>query len=291
MSSGRDTIIIPPPKPPQGHRNESACLVIISGSPIGKVFFLSQENTIGRSDEDTIHLDDLSVSRIHAKLISKEGQWLIQDMGSRNGTYLNFTAITEKILHGGETITIGSTSFKFLVASKLEKDFYERIFHMTSRDPLTEAFTKAFLLEIASSEFARALLYQKSLSFCMMDLDHFKLCNDTYGHLAGDFILKEWIHLMRQNIRTADILGRFGGEEFGLLLPDQTLPQSEQTIKRLMQKTREHVFSYEGQIISITFSAGLSTLQPHIQDLATLLKMADEKLYQAKALGRNCYQL
>ncbi len=289
MYSGRDTIIIPPPQASQGRNNESACLVIISGNPIGKVFFLEKENIIGRSEEDTVYLADPSISRIHAKLNFHEGQWQLQDMGSSNGTHVNFSKITEKILQGGETLTVGATSLKFLVANKIEKDFYERVFNMTSKDALTEAFTKSFLLEIVASEFARALLHQKPLSFCMMDLDNFKNCNDQYGHLAGDFILKEWINLLRQSIRSSDILGRFGGEEFGLLLPNQTLAQAEQTIKRLMQKTHGHTFTYEGEVISITFSAGLSTLEPQIHDFENLLKKADENLYKAKAKGRNCY--
>jgi diguanylate cyclase (GGDEF)-like protein len=197
--------------------------------------------------------------------------------------------ISEKSLNGGETISVGATTLKFLAANKLEKDFYDRIFQMTSRDSLTEAFSRAFFLEVASSEMARALLYSRPLTFCIMDLDHFKACNDKFGHDAGDFVLKEWIKLIRKNIRATDLLGRLGGEEFGFLLPEQNLVQAGYVISRLMTKTREHSFVYNSKVIPITFSAGLATISPEVSNLDMLIKSADQKLYSAKSAGGNCY--
>ena len=285
-----ETIIIPPIKTPNKSEDKKACLVIISGNPIGKIFFLEKDNIIGRSEEVTVELDDSTVSRKHAQITEENHRWIIKDLNSSNGTYVNFQMIDQKNLIGGETITIGSITLKFLVADEMEKNFFERIFNLTSHDSLTGAFSKAFFLEIASGELARALLYNRPLSFCMMDLDFFKKCNDTYGHLAGDFILKEWISLIQKNKRANDILGRLGGEEFGLLFPEQNIIQATQLIERLMTKTKDHAFIYNGTPIHITFSAGFSYASPDIKDLDHLIKLADEKLYEAKAAGRNCYR-
>jgi two-component system cell cycle response regulator len=230
------------------------------------------------------------VSRLHAQIFKENDHWKIRDLQSSNGTFVNYELTAERHVQGGDTITTGATTFKFLVASQLEKDFYERIYQMTSRDGLTKALNKAFFSEIASSELARSLLYHRPLCFCMIDLDHFKHCNDQYGHAAGDFVLKEWTQLIEKNIRSTDILGRLGGEEFGLLLTEQGLQQAEFVVSRLLDITRERRFEFENKIIPVTFSAGIVELTENIRDLETLIKTADEKLYKAKQDGRNRLQ-
>ena len=265
-------------------------MVIIAGNPVGKVFFLDLTSTLGRDEKCTVPLLDPSISRQHAKITFAHEQWLIQDLHSSNGTFVDFERISEKVLHGGEAVTIGSTTLKFQVANKLEKDFYERIFHIASRDELTNAFSKTFFYEIASNELARALLYSRPISICLMDIDHFKLCNDRCGHLGGDALLKEWVKLMQQNTRPPDVLGRIGGDEFALLLPDQNALQAEQLITRLMETTKQYNFIYEGQRIPITFSAGISTRTKETTDLNQLIKTADERLYAAKAAGRDRFR-
>lgn len=214
---------------------------------------------------------------------------MIKDTDSRNGTFVNFEMISEKTLLGGEIISVGSTTLKFLVANNLEKNFYERIFQMTMRDHLTEIYSRDFFLEVASSELARALLYSRPLAFCIMDIDHLKQCNDRYGHAAGDFILKEWTKLIRKNIRATDFLGRLGEEKFGLLLPEQNLIQAGYLIARLMTKTREHPFVHHQEHIPVTFSAGLSMLLPETSNFDQLMQIADQKLHSAKASGGNGY--
>jgi len=222
--------------------------------------------------------------------LREKDHWIIRDLQSSNGTFVNYELTAERQIQGGDTIITGATTFKFLVASRLEKDFYERIYQMTSRDGLTRTLNKTFFSEIASSELARAVLYHRPLCLCMMDLDHFKQCNDEYGHAAGDFVLKEWAHILEKSLRSTDVFGRLGGEEFGLLLPEQSLKQAEFVVGRLLDVTRNHRFEFENKIIPVTFSAGISELTENMQDLESLIKNADEKLYKAKESGRNQFQ-
>lgn len=290
MADVHNTIIIPPPSPSGEDGEKRACVVIISGTPIGKVFFLSDSDTIGRAEDVSISIEDASISRHHAKISKHDKGWVLEDLKSMNGTFVNFEPVASRTLNGGEIITTGATTLKFLVASKMEGNFYELIFQMTSRDALTHAFTKTFFLEVAAHEFTRAVRYRRSLSFCIMDLDHFKQFNDTHGHAAGDYVLKEWAMLVTDNIRTTDVFGRLGGEEFGLILPEQDELQTEMAISRLLAKTRGHSFYFNKTPTPVTFSAGLACVCNTDEEFQVLFNRADRKLYEAKTAGRNTYR-
>lgn len=267
-----------------------ACLVIITGSPLGKIFLLDEKNIIGRDEKMTVSIGDPSISNQHAELTQRGDTWFIKDLDSRNGTYVDFSKIAEKDLHGGEYISLGSTTLKFIVAEELEKNFYERIFEMSSRDPLTRALRRAFFLEVAAAELARSHRYKRTLTFCLIDLDHFKDCNDRYGHPGGDYLLHEWTKLIQNSIRSMDILGRLGGEEFGLVIPEQDLEHASLMIERLLSLTRSHTFQYDGHTIPLTFSAGLAMTDETTKDMQELMHRADDKLYEAKSAGRNSFK-
>ena len=162
-----------------------------------------------------------------------------------------------------------------------------RIKEQSIRDPLTNLYNRRFLNEFMERELALARRNQKPLAVVMLDLDHFKQLNDQYGHQTGDKVIELVAkHLLRQSRRT-DILFRYGGEEFLVILPNTSATQA----KHLAENWRVHVEQAQvfakHQAISITVSAGIAVYPEHGTTAFNLIQAADEALYQAKAAGRN----
>lgn len=162
-----------------------------------------------------------------------------------------------------------------------------RISEQAIRDPLTHLFNRRFLNEFMERELAQARRNQKPLAVVMLDLDHFKQLNDQFGHQTGDKVIEMVAkHLLRQSRRT-DILFRYGGEEFLVILPNTSSIQA----KHLAENWRAHVQQAQvmakHQPVSITLSAGVACYPEHGTTAFNLIQAADEALYQAKAAGRN----
>lgn len=129
---------------------------------------------------------------------------------------------------------------------------------------------------------------QQPLSICLFDFDHFKAVNDKYGHIAGDFVLRETANFLSQNIRESDYLFRWGGEEFLLISVNTTLQEIQSLAELLRKKLAERLIDFKGQKIEITGSFGLCTYPEHGKTQAELMLAADSALYKAKSAGRNC---
>ena len=200
---------------------KEACLVVIYGMDLGKKFNLNQSAlTIGRSSKSDVQVDQESVSRSHAKIINTGKTIILRDLGSTNGTYVNDELIDEYVLRDGDFIKIGRTIFKFLSGNNIENAYHEEIYRLTTIDGLTQIYNKRYFLETLEREISRAHRYRRELSLIMFDIDHFKKINDTYGHLAGDYVLKQLAQVIKSRIRREDIMARYGGEEFAIILPE-----------------------------------------------------------------------
>ena len=116
---------------------------------------------------------------------------LLRDLGSTNGTYVNDELVDEYVLRDGDLIKIGRTIFKFLAGGNIENAYHEEIYRLTTIDGLTQIFNKRYFVETLEREIGRAQRYRRALSLVMFDIDHFKKINDSYGHLAGDYVLKQ----------------------------------------------------------------------------------------------------
>ena len=170
---------------------KEACLVVIYGLELGKKYNLNSASlVIGRSSKCDIQIDQESVSRNHSKIVNTGKSILIRDLGSTNGTYVNDEPIDEYVLRDGDLIKIGRTIFKFLTGGNIENAYHEEIYRLTTVDGLTQIFNKRYFIETLEREIARAHRYRRALSLVMFDIDHFKKVNDSYGHLAGDYVLK-----------------------------------------------------------------------------------------------------
>ncbi|MDH5656881.1 MAG: GGDEF domain-containing protein, partial [Spirochaetia bacterium] len=155
-------------------------------------------------------------------------------------------------------------------------------------DSLTGIFNRRYFMEIASKTFHACRRHRKSFSIVIADLDHFKSINDTYGHGAGDLVLKKFANYFQEELRESDVLARFGGEEFIALLPDTTEQQSLVMIERIRKGLSELKIDIEdNRAICITASFGISEFRDSDENYESIFLRADRALYQAKESGRN----
>ena len=268
----------------------SDCLVIIYSSDarqFGKRHVLGPEPILlGRGSENTIVLENDSVSRRHCKIERRGRTYHVQDLNSTNGTYVNDELISDYQLRRGDQVKVGDTIFKFLSGSDMEAQYHETIYKMTIVDGLTGVNNKRFLMETLEREIPRARRHQRPLALVMFDIDHFKHINDTYGHLAGDYVLKELAQLVKGRLRPDDVLGRYGGEEFCVVLPETDLNGGASMAEAIRMLVEGHAFVFEQERITVTISLGVAVLQDD-NDVTSFLKNADERLYAAKRGGRN----
>ena len=168
-----------------------------------------------------------------------------------------------------------------------EKDAKEMVAYLANIDPLTKSLTRRQFMNIAESEFRRFQRYRRPLSILILDADHFKGINDTYGHHAGDLTLRSLSLVAMEQKRAQDTFGRLGGEEFGLLMPETTLDQACNVAERVRRVWDESPVNLDGELIHSTMSIGVAEAVETDQSLEDLLRRADRMLYKAKESGRN----
>jgi two-component system, cell cycle response regulator len=160
---------------------------------------------------------------------------------------------------------------------------------LAQTDPLTMVLNRRALTTRLASELDRARRYEAVLSLLMIDLDHFKSVNDTYGHLVGDDVLRATAALLQQAVRSVDVVARYGGEEFVIVLPETPLSGAVAFAERVRQQIEDHPFrALSGERLRVTASIGVGVFPAEdVSTVDTLLAHADEALYRAKAAGRN----
>jgi diguanylate cyclase (GGDEF)-like protein len=276
-----------------GARIEEACLVQIYGPNLGKKIALSSEEvTIGRGESCTVALEGIdNVSRKHCAILLKPDGVFLKDSGSTNGTYLNSVEVRgETPLRSGDLIQVGSAIFKFLLAGKegsLEAQVHEEIYRLAIIDGLTQVHNKRYLFEFLDREMARCHRHARALSLVLFDIDHFKKVNDSYGHLAGDYVLRELAVALKSRVRKEECFARHGGEEFCLVLPETGGEKAVSIADKLRKIVEQHHFVFEGKRIPVTLSAGVADLEPGHDSPTAFLKTAEARLHQAKHGGRN----
>lgn len=263
-------------------------MIYPTGTQLGVRFPLSKDRlVIGRGQDCDIQVDLDSVSRNHASIIVKPGEVRVDDLGSTNGTYINEQLIKSKALSNGDLVQTGNAIFKFLTGGNVEADYHEAIYRMTIIDGLTGVFNKRYLLDFLEREVARCMRYNRPLSLVMFDLDHFKEINDNHGHLTGDHVLRELCRRIQSRIRKEELLARYGGEEFIVVLPEALGEGALAFAEQLRKLVAEEPVSFEGDTISTTISAGVSTICGDTVTVDQFIRAADENLYIAKNSGRN----
>lgn len=274
-----------------------SCLVQYNGDQMGKRFSVEKNVSIaGRSPEATIFIDEPSVSRMHAKIFSSVGKVTIEDLGSSNGTFLNDDPVKKKsTIKDGDMIRLGAIILKFFSSTNMENLIHDKIYRMVTVDAGTGVYNKRYLQNTLNSEFKVARTYNQDISVIYYDLDFFKKVNDTYGHEAGDIILKESAQLVKNLIRKQDMLCRFGGEEFVIILPSTSEKVATELAERIRKSLESHIFKFPQQSASgksivshkQTISMGVAGINRKMKEAKHLLEIADKRLYQSKQTGRN----
>jgi diguanylate cyclase (GGDEF)-like protein len=159
---------------------------------------------------------------------------------------------------------------------------------LATRDELTGIYNRRQFLVLADREWARCRRYDMGAALLMLDVDHFKRVNDLHGHLAGDLMLREIARAIADTLRHADILGRFGGEEFIVFLPHTDTLGALDVAERIRERVAAIALEWRGERISTTMSVGVGTLASEHDTVGALIADADRALYTAKNAGRNC---
>lgn len=271
---------------PSGRKR--ARLIVLAGGNVGEMYEIGPQLIIGRGREADVRLQGDGISRKHAWVRVDNDEVSFEDLGSTNGSFINGTRVMRQNLVEGDKIQVGTgVILKFTFHDELDEDFQRQMFESASRDALTQAYNKRFFLEQLDSEFAFALRHGSDLSLLMFDIDHFKLVNDTHGHVMGDFVLSELTRLITPSIRIEDTFARYGGEEFVVL--SRCDAESARTVgERLRKSIEQHSFTHEGVSLQVTISVGIDRLpNASITTLEEFIAAADRALYEAKRLGRN----
>ncbi len=266
----------------------NACLIVISGGDIGHQHTIKINQTmIGRSINADIQVNDDSVSRDHAFIVKDRKGCRIVDNESKNGCFVNDVKVDERYLQDGDLLRIGKTIFKFLSRNNIEQAYHEELFRLAKIDGLTNIFNRRHFNDSLENELERAQRYNRELSLLITDIDHFKKVNDTFGHRAGDHILKTLARIFVSRSRRVDYVCRYGGEEFAIILPEVDITGACKFATMLKDAVAEHMFKFEKEEIPLTISIGISDVTDGVQSTDDLVETADRRLYLAKQRGRN----
>jgi two-component system cell cycle response regulator len=269
-----------------------ACLVHIypTGPAMGTRYPLGQlELLLGRGKDCDVRIQDHSVSRRHVRIEPSVEGYYVSDLQSTNGTFVNDHQLDSAcLLQDGDYLRVGNCIYRYLAGGNIEAEYHEEIYRLTILDGLTQIHNRRYLSEFLERESVRSQRHARPLSVLLFDIDRFKAFNDTYGHLCGDFVLRELAHRIRETVRKEDLFARYGGEEFALVLVETPLEEATTVAERLREIVARTPFRFESTQLTMTVSVGVATTsgEPGLAP-AELLKAADAKLYQAKRAGRN----
>jgi diguanylate cyclase (GGDEF)-like protein len=267
---------------------QRAGLLVLQGRAMGKLYALvANETVLGRAADAGIVLDDAGVSRRHARVDRRLDEFVIHDLDSRNGVFVNGDRIHERILRDGDRVQLGTgTVLKFRLHDAEEEEAQRRLYESATRDLLTGAANRRRLMEGLEGEVASCERHGVPLSVLILDLDHFKAVNDSVGHLGGDQALKAVASAAQAELRAGDLLGRFGGEEFAVVLRHAGRTEARKAAERIRKRVEGLAVQFEGKPIALTVSVGVATLAAK-GGAQALLAAADAALYRAKREGRN----
>jgi two-component system, cell cycle response regulator len=270
-----------------------ASFVVIGGMDVGETIVIKDDGAtvLGRdADCDGVIRDD-GISRHHAQVISeKPGEYVLVDLDSTNGVFVDGERISRRALSEGDKVLLGRrTILKFVVQDKLDMQFQKTMYESAVRDALTGAFNRKHFDERIASELSYSRRHAVTVTLAMLDIDHFKRINDTWGHQAGDQVLASVAKAISAMLRQEDVFARYGGEEFvviargigaagGLALGERV----RAGVESIAIKTEK------GERIPVTISVGVSTAPGGCEIApAQIVRASDQNLYKAKETGRN----
>jgi two-component system, cell cycle response regulator len=283
-----------PRPPPEKNR---ALLTLLTGPLQGTIIQLDARNdlTLGRSKQAGVLIPDPGLSRIHARVFRRQTptrtDFYIEDCGSTNGTFVAGQRIsTPTALGDGTRVGLGRrTALRFSLQDALEEQALIRVHESALRDRLTGAYNRGAFDDRLNSEFSNSRVRGTPLALLLFDIDHFKSLNDNYGHQAGDAVLREVVKGVQRALRPEDVLCRYGGEEFAVILKNVSARSVHVMAERVRVTVEDLETEWQGTSIRSTVSVGGAYLARTavVEEPAAMIAAADEALYEAKHQGRN----
>jgi diguanylate cyclase (GGDEF)-like protein/PAS domain S-box-containing protein len=263
---------------------------IYESSSAQKILGYRTEDIVGRRLVDLVPRQQSgAVRRLLAQLLDTPNVPATSEIAARHidGSWRAFEIVAKNLLEEpaicGIVVNLRDITERKRLMRELER--------LSETDALTNTLNRRGFLKLAEREFERIRRSGLSLTVVMIDVDHFKRVNDSYGHAAGDMVLAMIAAQCKKQIRSVDILARFGGEEFVILLIDASPRAAEDIVARLREGiAATRITTIKGDV-SVTASFGVATIDPLAHDLETAIRLADEALYEAKNAGRNCIKI
>lgn len=271
--------------------DENGCLVRIypADGPSGMWNLCRSQVFLGRGHDCEIQLEDDAASRRHAAIQQDENGYLLVDLSSTNGTYVNNELVKKHRLLAGDKIRIGTHVLKYLSSDHIEVQYHETVFRMTTRDGLTQAYNRQYMSEFLERELLRGKERGRPVSVALIDIDYFKQVNDQHGHLAGDEVLRELCDRASSVLHAGDLFARYGGEEFCAVFCECDEREAKELAEKIRNVVASTPFETKAGSLPITISAGVATWygKGPALSIEDFLDAADVRLYEAKELGRN----
>ncbi len=270
------------------------CLVVVTGADKGVVFTLKPGTyTLGRSAQHAdFVINGRGLSRAHARVTVDEADIVtVLDLESTNGVFVNGVKIEQISLSSGDTLTLGpEVSLRLDAPDQTIQTLLNEMQRGATQDGLTGLLNRASFMQRLNEEASLTARHSLQTGLAILDVDHFKKVNDTYGHSAGDAVLVEVANRLTSAVRGEDVVARYGGEEFVILMRYTNLEGCGHLLERVRSSIASQPFRILGcdgdTEITVTISIGLAQFGAEINQ-AQLLEQADQALYEAKRSGRN----
>ena len=284
----RSTDYSAPPKAPT--TRDRGVLLRMDGVSAGELVTIDGDRLeFGRHPSCGVRIDDAGMSRRHAAILLEEGRHVICDLSSRNGTFVEGRSVTSHRLSDGDWVQFGPrVAFRYVRTDQGGEQLLRRLYESSNRDALTGAYNRKHFDERLRSEIAFATRHSLEMALLVLDIDHFKRINDTYGHPAGDAVLRQIVGYAGRRLRTEDVVARIRGEEFAVILRGTDRNAGALVAERLRSTIGTLPVVSDGKAIPVSISVGVATLACTAERSATaLIAIADRRLYIAKRAGRN----
>jgi diguanylate cyclase (GGDEF)-like protein len=220
----------------------------------------------------------------------KEDLFFITSLGNPAAMAIENAMLHEKTRRSEEALKKAKNELNVKVKERTAEltEANKKLNEMTITDSLTGLFNHRYLMKVLEGEFLRAVRYKRTLALLLMDIDHFKKVNDSFGHPCGDMVLRETAALFKTGLRRSDVLARYGGDEIAVVLPEADDAMALEVAEKLRKRLEEKIFYWDNGNFFITCSAGAASITDQgVHDWNQLLNSADKALYSAKESGRN----
>ena len=277
----------------EGDEERQYIVRVLAGAQTGLSCMLDKgELVIGRAPGCDLTLADSALSRRHCRITRTAEGLILEDLGSSNGTLVDGELVTggQRPLVEGSRIQIGRhTVLGIAMQDLLEHQASRQLYEFSMCDPLTGIHNRRYFDQRMQEEFAYSIRHSAPISVLIVDLDYFKKINDTWGHPAGDRVLRHAADILQRCVRKEDVAARFGGEEFAMLARIPTPEGAVALGERVRRRLERAPVAVDGQFVRFTASIGIASRFPDrdYKTVAELLAAADSALYRAKAGGRN----